>query len=52
MTLLTEKEVQHFCNQHLENFMIPQKIVFVDELPKSPNGKIDKLSLMNHTYEK
>jgi acyl-coenzyme A synthetase/AMP-(fatty) acid ligase len=25
--------------------MVPQKIVFLDEMPKNSNGKIDKLTL-------
>ncbi|MFK7777684.1 MAG: AMP-binding protein [Gimesia sp.] len=42
---LTEKEVLAYCRKHLEDFMVPQKIEFRDELPKSPNGKIDKKQL-------
>lgn len=44
---LTEKDIQTECSKHLENFMIPQKIVFVEEMPKSSNGKIDKKELKN-----
>lgn len=42
---LTEKEVLSYCRRHLEDFMVPQTIEFRDELPKSPNGKIDKKQL-------
>jgi len=35
------------CVIHLEAFMIPQKIVFLKEMPKSTNGKIDKFELKN-----
>lgn len=42
---LTEKEVLAYCRKHLEDFMVPQKIEFRDQLPKSPNGKIDKKQL-------
>ena len=42
---LTEKEVLAYCRKHLEDFMVPQKIEFRDELPKSPNGKVDKKQL-------
>ncbi|QDT44598.1 Long-chain-fatty-acid--CoA ligase [Gimesia alba] len=42
---LAEKEVLAYCRKHLEDFMVPQKIEFRDELPKSPNGKIDKKQL-------
>ncbi len=43
--ILTEKEIQKECSHNLESFMIPQKIIFVDEMPKNANGKIDKLKL-------
>jgi acyl-CoA synthetase (AMP-forming)/AMP-acid ligase II len=42
---LTEKEIKRVCSKHLENFMVPHQIVFLDALPKSPNGKIDKKAL-------
>ena len=42
---LKEKDVQKECMSKLENFMVPQRIIFLDEMPKSSNGKIDKKSL-------
>ena len=42
---LTEKAVQRECMLHLEQFMIPHKVVFLAEMPKSPNGKINKKEL-------
>jgi len=42
---LSEKEIQKECSLNLESFMIPQKITFLDEMPKNINGKIDKLKL-------
>jgi len=42
---LTAKEIQRECMTHLEPFMIPQKVVFLKEMPKSSNGKIDKKEL-------
>ena len=42
---LTEKDVQKECMSKLEVFMVPQKVVFLKEMPKSPNGKIDKKEL-------
>lgn len=41
----TEKEIQQHCIRNLESFMVPQKISFVPEMPKSSNGKIDKKEL-------
>ncbi len=46
---LTEKEALNYCKKYLEDFMIPQKVVFRDDLPKSPNGKIDKKQLAGAT---
>jgi long-chain acyl-CoA synthetase len=28
------------CREHLSAYKVPQKVIFVDELPKSPIGKI------------
>jgi len=40
-----EKEIQQHCIKSLEPFMVPRKIVFLSEMPKSGNGKIDKSEL-------
>lgn len=37
--LSAESIIAH-CREHLSAYKVPQKIVFVDELPKSPIGKI------------
>jgi amino acid adenylation domain-containing protein len=42
---LTERQVQKRCIEKMEGFMVPTRIFFLDELPKSANGKIDKLVL-------
>jgi acyl-CoA synthetase (AMP-forming)/AMP-acid ligase II len=42
---LTERQVQKRCSEKMESFMVPTRIFFLDELPKSANGKIDKLVL-------
>jgi acyl-coenzyme A synthetase/AMP-(fatty) acid ligase len=34
---------------HLESFMVPQKVIFLQEMPKSANGKIDKKVLKQYT---
>ncbi len=44
-THLTEKELQKECSDLIELFMVPQKIIFLDEMPRNTNGKIDKLRL-------
>lgn len=42
---LTEGQVQAHCHKTLEPFMVPKFVEFVDILPKSHSGKIDKKSL-------
>jgi long-chain acyl-CoA synthetase len=48
---LSVSEVLKECTSKLESFMIPQKVVFLDEMPKSSNGKIDKKELKNMMLE-
>ena len=42
---LTEKQVLKYCSENMETFMVPKYIEFMDNLPKTPNGKIDKKQL-------
>lgn len=42
---ITEKDIQQDCKNQLEPFMVPQKVIFIPEMPKSSNGKIDKSEL-------
>ncbi|MCF6267861.1 MAG: acyl--CoA ligase [Desulfuromusa sp.] len=37
-----ERQIKKICLANLENFMVPQSILFLDEMPKTPNGKIDR----------
>lgn len=42
---VTEEEMTAHCKTHLSSFKIPKKIIFVDELPKTPTGKILKRNM-------
>ena len=42
---VTEEEIIKLCREHLAPFKVPKKVVFVDELPKTPTGKILKREL-------
>lgn len=42
---IDEKAVFKYCRENLEGFMIPHYVEFLDFLPKSVSGKIDKKSL-------
>jgi|GEM_PF-2328466 len=39
---LSERDVLKYCTENLEPFMVPKGVEFLAELPKTPNGKIDK----------
>ena len=42
---VTEKSIKKACLQHLEDYMVPARVIFRDELPKTDSGKIRKRSL-------
>ena len=42
---LQEKQVLKYCAENMETFMVPKYVEFMDSLPKTPNGKIDKKQL-------
>lgn len=44
-SFVTARDVLRHCSERLENFMIPKHVEFLDEMPKSPHGKIDKGAL-------
>ena len=39
---VTEAELIEYCHQHLASFKRPESVVFLDELPRSPLGKLLK----------
>jgi long-chain acyl-CoA synthetase len=42
---MDEKGMQKECMSRLELFMVPKRVIFLNEMPKSSNGKIDKNEL-------
>jgi|JTFP01.1.fsa_nt_gb amino acid adenylation domain-containing protein len=42
---LSEMQVQAYCHKTLEPFMVPKYVEFVEALPKTSSGKIDRKSL-------
>ena len=40
-----ERDIKRHCAQYLEDYLIPQHVIFRAELPKTPSGKIDRLQL-------
>ncbi len=45
---LNAKHVQRYCQAKLAAFKIPKEIVFVNELPKTHTGKVQKYQLKNN----
>ena len=41
-----EQEIKHFCREHMADYKVPRQITFVDSLPRTAAGKIDKQSLI------
>jgi fatty-acyl-CoA synthase len=41
----TPEELQEFCRGRLARYKVPKEIIFVDELPYSPYGKVEKIKL-------
>ena len=39
---VTEEEIMEYCRQNLASFKRPRTVVFVDELPRNPMGKLIK----------
>jgi amino acid adenylation domain-containing protein len=42
---LTAKEIEVYCAQRLPRYMLPESIEFLDQLPKTSTGKIDRTLL-------
>jgi fatty-acyl-CoA synthase len=44
---LTEDDVKAYVRDHLARYKVPREVVFLDELPRNPTGKILKRELRN-----
>ena len=42
---LDEQAVLRHCVKHLEDFAVPKRVEFLEEMPKTPNSKVDKNAL-------
>jgi acyl-CoA synthetase (AMP-forming)/AMP-acid ligase II len=42
---LTERELRDFAAQHLADFKVPRKVVFLAEIPKGATGKLQRIGL-------
>lgn len=43
---MTEQEVKKFCLERLANYKCPKKVLFVSDVPRSPNGQLAIFGLL------
>lgn len=48
---LTIEQLQSYCRERLANYKIPKSFIFVETLPKTGAGKLDKMSLKKRSFE-
>jgi oxalate---CoA ligase len=41
----TESEIREFARKKLADFKVPRKVLFLDEIPKGPTGKLQRIGL-------
>lgn len=42
---VTERELRRFLSESLAAFKVPRRVLFLDELPKGPTGKLQRIGL-------
>ena len=42
---VTEEDIKAYCDERMANYKIPAVIRFIEEIPRSPQGKILKMEL-------
>ena len=42
---LTERDIREFAFARLADYKVPSQVVFVDEIPKGPTGKVQRIGL-------
>jgi acyl carrier protein len=45
-------ELRNFLKQRLPDYMVPQAYVFLDALPLTPSGKVDRPALSKHDFRR
>lgn len=45
------EEIKQHMRQYVPNYMIPQKMIPIENLPLTPNGKVDRKALPNPNHE-
>jgi acyl-CoA synthetase (AMP-forming)/AMP-acid ligase II len=44
----TEQEIKKLCLERLVSYKVPKRVIFLDSLPRTAAGKIDKESIRNY----
>ena len=44
-TSATEREIQEFASTRLVNFKVPRRVIILQEIPKGPTGKLQRIGL-------
>ena len=44
--ILTETELQGYCQERIPRYMVPELVIFRSSLPKTSTGKVDRQSLL------
>jgi fatty-acyl-CoA synthase len=42
---LSEDDVKKYVKEHLARYKVPREVIFLDELPRNPTGKVLKREL-------
>jgi acyl-CoA synthetase (AMP-forming)/AMP-acid ligase II len=42
---VTERQIQAYAAEHLAQFKVPKKILLLDDLPKGPTGKLQRIGM-------
>ena len=48
---LTPEELEAYCNEQLTRYKVPKQFIFIEELPKTDVGKVNK-NLLKESYSK
>jgi long-chain acyl-CoA synthetase len=46
-TSCSEEELRNFCIKELGKFRTPKRILFMEDLPRGPSGKVQRLKLLD-----
>jgi long-chain acyl-CoA synthetase len=47
---ITEEELISFCKKHMASYKAPKKIFFVEDFPRTPQGKLLKRELRKYSF--